>query len=77
MDQYNTGIDKEVKIYFRKIMKSFSVGLLWLMLSATTGLFFKLGYLQQGLQWQNAVFYALLGLSLLGLVRYLLNIWRK
>ena len=77
MDEYNSGMDTEVKVYFRKIMKSFSVGLLWLMLSATTGLFLKLGYLNNGWRWQNILFYGLLILSLAFVVRYLLNVWRK
>ena len=77
MDEYNTGMDTEVKIYFRKIMKSFSVGLLWLMLSATMGLFLKLGYLQNGWRWQNTVFYSLLLLTLAFVIRYLYNLWRK
>ena len=77
MDEYNTGMDAEVKIYFRKIMKSFSVGLLWLLVSVTAGLFFKLGHLQHGWQWYNAVFYALLVLTFLLVVRYLYYLWRK
>jgi hypothetical protein len=77
MDEYNSGMDTEVKLYFRKIMKSFSVFLLWLMMSATFGLFLKLGYLQHGWQWQNTVFYALLILSLAAVIRYLFKLWRK
>jgi len=77
MNEYNTGMDAEVKVYFRKIMKSFSVGLLWLLVSVTAGLFFKLGHLQHGWQWYNAVFYVLLLLSLAFVIRYLLNVWKK
>lgn len=77
MDEYNTGMDTEVKVYFRKIMKSFSVGLLWLMLSVTIGLFLKFGYLRNGWRWQNYVFYGLLLLSLVALIRYFYNVWRK
>jgi hypothetical protein len=77
MDEHNTGMDTEVKIYFRKIMKSFSVGLLWLMISATMGLFLKLGYIQNGWRWQNSVFYGLLVLTLAAVTRYLYNVWRK
>ena len=77
MDEYNRDIDPEIKIYFRKIMKSFSVGLLWLMVFTTLGLFLKLGYVQNGVQWYNAVFYGLLVLSFAGLVWYLFKTWRK
>jgi membrane protease YdiL (CAAX protease family) len=77
MDEYNTGMDAEVKVYFRKIMKSFSVGLLWLMLSVTMGLFLKFGHLQNGWRWENYIFYGFLLLSLLALIRYFYNVWRK
>ena len=77
MDEYDSGMDPEVKLYFRKIMKSFSAGLLWLMLSAVLGLFFKLGYLGNGLRWYNAVFYIFLLLTLFLLLRFYYNVWRK
>lgn len=77
MEQYNTGMDSEVKVYFRKIMKSFSAGLFWLMVMATAGLFFKLGYLNKGWHWYNAVFYALLLLSFLLLIRFYYKVWSK
>jgi hypothetical protein len=70
-------MDHEVKVYFRKIMKSFSAGLLWLMVFATSGLFFKLGYLNKGWHWYNAVFYVLLVLTLLLLLRFFYHVWRK
>ena len=77
MDEFNTGMDHEVKVYFRKIMKSFSVGLLWLLVFATAGLFLKLGHIQNGLHWYNAVFYGLLLLTFAGLLWYLYKTWRK
>jgi hypothetical protein len=77
MDEYNRGMDPEIKVYFRKIMKSFSVGLLWLMIFTISGLFFKLGYIQNGIHWYNALFYGLLVLSLGGLLWYLFKTWRK
>jgi hypothetical protein len=77
MDEYNTGMDPEIKLYFRKIMKSFSVCFLWLMVFTISGLFFKLGYIQNGIQWHNALFYGLLLLSLAGVLWYLLKTWRK
>jgi hypothetical protein len=77
MDEYNSGMDTEVKIYFRKIMNSFGVGLLWLLLAATFGLFLKLGYLQNGWRWYNVVFYLLLVLSFAAVIFYMYKLWRK
>lgn len=51
MDEYNTGMDPEVKKYFRKIMNSFSVGLLWLISFTTAGIFFQLGFVRNEIRW--------------------------
>jgi hypothetical protein len=77
MDEYNSGMDHEVKVYFRKIMKSFSAGLFWMMLVVTAGLFFKLGYLDRGWHWYNAVFYGLLLASFILLLRFYFRVWKK
>ena len=76
MDEYNTGMDREVKIYFRKILKSFGIGLFWLMLCVIVGLFLKLGHVQNAWRWQNTVFYLLLLLSLAVVIRYMYKIWK-
>lgn len=77
MDEYSTGMDSDVKVYFRKIMKSFSAGLLWLMVFATAGLFFKLGYLNKGWHWYNILFYVLMVLTFGLLLRFFYRVWRK
>ena len=56
MDEYNSGMDPEVKRYFRKIINSFSAGLLWLVVIATAGIFFRLGEMGHGIHWYNIVF---------------------
>lgn len=77
MDNPDTGMDREVKIYFSKIMKSFTVGLLWLLVMVTAGLFFRLGYLNKGWHWYNGLFYGIMGISLLLLLRYYTRLWQK
>lgn len=77
MDEYNTGMDPEVKRYFRRIIKSFTVGLLWLLAVATAGIFFKLGELRNGAQWYNVVFYSLAFLSFILLLWYYYKSWNK
>ena len=77
MDEYNSGMDPEVKRYFRKILNSFSVGLLWLLSFATAGLFFRLGIISDGFQWYHALFYVLLGASFILLIRYYYKLWNK
>jgi len=66
-----------VKRYFRKIMNSFALGLLWMLTAATSGLYFKLAYVDERLQWPTVVFYALFGITFLGLVWYLYKTWKE
>ncbi len=75
MDEYNSGMDPEIKRYFRKIINSFSWGLLWLMVMATAGIFFKLGYISSSIQWYHFLFYAVALVSFFFLLRYYKKIW--
>jgi NADH:ubiquinone oxidoreductase subunit 3 (subunit A) len=77
MDEYNTGMDPEVKRYFRKIMKTFSVGLLWMMVTGTAGFFFGLAIIRDGLRWYNLVFYFFFLLTLAAMIFYFYKIWGK
>jgi hypothetical protein len=77
MDEYNSGMDPEVKKYFRQIMNSFSVGLLWLMVVMAMGLFFRLGIIGTSLRWYNVVFYCFFVVSLAGLIYFFYRVWKK
>lgn len=76
MDEYDRGMDPEVKRYFVKIVNSFSAGLVWLLTVVTAGLFFHLGLVENGWHWQNVVFYALSVFSFVLLLRYFYRLWR-
>jgi len=76
MDEYNSGMDPEMKVYFRKIMSSFSCGAIWLITTATLGIFLQLGFIADGIRWYNIVFYLLLLASLYLLLRYYYRMWR-
>ena len=70
-------MDPEVKKYFRKIMYSFFMGLLWLFVITTSGLYFQLGFIHEKLYWYNLLFYLFLPLSLYGLLRYYYKVWKE
>jgi len=76
MDEYNTGMDPEIKKYFRKILNSFSWGAIWLISIVTIGIFFQLGLITNGIRWYNILFYLILILSLLLLIRYYYRVWK-
>ena len=77
MDEYNSGWDPEVKLYFRKIMKTFSSVIVWLMVMAPLAFFFKLALVRETWRWPNTVFYIVFLLSLAALIRYLVRLWKK
>jgi sterol desaturase/sphingolipid hydroxylase (fatty acid hydroxylase superfamily) len=77
MDEYNTGMDPEVQRFFRKIMATVGAGMLWIMLMAVLGLYLRLGYFVNGLDWYNGIFYFILFTTLYLLLRFLYKVWRK
>lgn len=70
-------MDPEVRRFFRKIMATVGAGLLWIMLMAVGGLYFRLGYFVAGLDWYNGVFYFVFVATLILVLRFLYNLWRK
>ena len=75
-DDENMGIDPEVKRYFRKIVMSFSYGLLWMLVMSTAGFYFGLAIVDHEVHWYNLLFYSLFLLSLLGYLWYLYKTWK-
>lgn len=71
------GWDPEVSKYFRKIMSSFSFGLLWLMSAVTGGLYFRLGYRKDIHIVFIILFYACMLAALFLLLRYYYRLWKK
>ncbi|MBD0352519.1 MAG: hypothetical protein ICV65_15330 [Flavisolibacter sp.] len=69
-------MDPEIKKYFRKILYSFSFGLLWLFCNSTGGLYYKLGFMYEGIRWYNIAFYFFLTGSLFLLLRYYYRSWK-
>ena len=71
------GWDPEIKKYFRKIISSFSFGLLWLMSAVTAGLYYRLAYRSDiSVVYVILYYVGLLG-SLLLLLRYYYRLWKK
>lgn len=71
------GWDPEVKKYLKKIINSLFSGLLWLMACVTAGLYFELGSSNGKPVIYTILFYAGMLISLLLLIRYLYNTWKK
>jgi len=51
------------------------VGMMWLLSIATTGLFFDLGIVREGIRWYNIVFYLIALVSFMALIYYYYRVW--
>lgn len=71
------GFDPEIKKYFKKILYSFSAGLLWLIINVIAGIYFKLADRNERPLFVNLIFYSFLFLSLLLLLKYYYKVWKK
>jgi len=70
------GWDPEVKKFFRKILGSFSWGLIWMM-SGVAGIYYGLASSEGNPLIQTILFYAGMVIGLLLLLRYLYKTWKK
>lgn len=70
------GWDPDVKKYFRKILNSISYGLIWMIASATAGLYYELGYSNGKPVIYTIIFYVFMLGTLALLVRYLYKTWK-
>lgn len=71
------GWDPEIKSFFKKIMNSISITLLWLMIMATSGLYFGLAFSNGKPAIYTVIFYIVLTGSFAWLVVYLYRTWNK
>ncbi len=71
------GWEPKVKKYFRKIINSYSLGLLWMMASATAGIYFELGYSNGKPVIYTIIFYVIMAITLGLLIWYYYNTWKK
>ena len=71
------GWDPEVKKYFRKILNSISMGLLWMMIMVTLGIYFQLAYQGEKPLIYTILFYVVLLASLSLLIFYYYRTWKK
>ncbi len=71
------GFDPEVKQLFRKIVRTASLFLGWLILIATVGIYFRVGYDRYYPAWLIVTFYILSLASLLLLLRYVIRLWKN
>ena len=72
-----SGWDPEVKKYFRKILNSISLGLLWMMAMVTMGIYFQLAYKGDKPIIGTIIFYVVLVGTLFLLLYYYYKTWKR
>lgn len=71
------GWDPQIKKYFLKIVRSVSLGLLWMMACAVAGIYFKLAWPHGQPIVYMILFYAGMLSTLFLLIKYLYNTWKN
>jgi hypothetical protein len=71
------GLDPETTRYFKKITRSLFVGLMWLFINVTAGIYYGLAFREHYPRIVNILFYVWLAISLVLLLWYLSRLWRK
>lgn len=69
-------MEPEVRRYLKRVLYSLMMGLLWLFLNSTFGIYFGLAITHGGVSTYNIIFYAWLGLSLGALLLYYYRLWK-
>jgi len=70
-------MESETKDFLLKIVLSLFLGLSWLMLNMTLGIYFGLFFIYDKIRTANIICYAFLLLSFALLLRFLIRTWKK
>ena len=73
----DSGWDPEVKQYLKKVLNSFMVGLLWLLVNSTLGIYFGLAFGGTYSVVVNILFYVWFAASIGLLLWYYYRVWKK
>jgi hypothetical protein len=72
-----SGWDPDVKKFLLKILNSISLVLMWMIASATAGIYFQLGYADGKPLIYTIIFYTAMVISLIFLIGYLYKSWKE
>ncbi|OSZ81231.1 hypothetical protein CAP36_08350 [Chitinophagaceae bacterium IBVUCB2] len=71
------GWDPDVKKFLLKVLNSISLVLLWMLVCATLGIYYKLGYTSGYPIIYPIIFYACMAITLYFVIRHLIKLWNK
>jgi hypothetical protein len=70
-------MEPEIREFFRRIVSSLSLLILWMIINLTLGIRLNLAFIETKIRWYNIVFYIWLTASLVVLIWLCLKIWQK
>lgn len=71
------GFEPETKKYLLKVLNSFAIGMLWLILNVLGGLYWGFGIVDKKISVYNILFFLWFISSLLALLYYYYSRWKK
>ena len=71
-----SGIEPEVKNFLSKIVTSLSIGLLWMLINSTIGIYFNFAFFENKPTIGNYIFYVWFLVSLYFLIKLYRRIWK-
>ncbi len=66
-----------IREFLKRILNSMCLALLWMLVNATAGIKYGLGFPEATVKWPNIVFYIWLLASLAWLIWYIIRLWKK
>jgi hypothetical protein len=69
--------EPDIRDYLRKVLKTVSVGLVFLLFHMTVGIFLNWAFFEGSMGIGNMVYYLVLLTTLAGMINYLMRVWKK
>jgi hypothetical protein len=73
----SAGIEPEVKDFLKRILQTVSMGMLFLIVHMTFGLYLNWGFYEEKISVGNVIYYIFFVLSLVGLLLYYNKLWKS
>jgi hypothetical protein len=70
------GMEPEITEFLIRIVQTISMGMLWLLVNMTIGIYFKFGFFDDKPSLANYIYYAFFFISLGLLIRYFIKKWK-
>ena len=70
-------MEEDITRIFRKIVKTLSAGILWLLVNMSIGIYFGWMFFYSSITLGNIIFYAFMISTLVALIYYLMRVWRE